>query len=114
MDELTERESELLRKYGSFYQSLLIGDIPADTPEGIHFLRVFKRGYAPKTEHEIAYKKYLSLQSRRASEAEIDKRLAEIEKCPAGCRPYSAQMNDKLAIRYEPNDPPWEDPFRYG
>ena len=47
MIELTELEKQLLEKYGSFYQKLLSGEVPADNPEKIHFLRVFKRGFSP-------------------------------------------------------------------
>lgn len=110
MDELTKREIELLKEHRSLCQELLNGDIQANDDEKIHFLRVFKGPFSPNTELEIAYKKYLSLQSQRASEAEIEKTLAEIEQCPAGCRSYTSQMNEKFDFQSEPDDPWWNDP----
>jgi hypothetical protein len=114
MDKLSEFEIELLKNHGSFYQALLNGDVPADDPEKIHFLRVFKRGFPPVTEHEIAYKKYLSLKLQRAAETKSETEIAEIEQCPSGCRSYSSQMIQKWDIQYEHEDPPWDNIFKYG
>ena len=56
----TEHEIKLLHHHMHFYDELRTGVRPANTPEREHFVKVAKGRADPKTEHEIAYMKYLN------------------------------------------------------
>ena len=55
----TKNEIILLYHHMHFYHELRTGVKPADTPEREHFVKATKGKFEPKTDHEIAYTKYM-------------------------------------------------------
>ena len=57
--QFTKHEIKLLYHYMHFYDQLRTGVKPANTPEREHFVKAANGKVEPKTEHEIAYTKYM-------------------------------------------------------
>ena len=57
--EFTKHEIKLLHHHMNFYDSLRTGVIPANTPEREQFVKAANGKVEPKTDHEIAYTKYM-------------------------------------------------------
>ena len=58
--QFTKHEIKLLHHHMHFYDELRTGVKKADTPEREHFVKAVKGEVEAKTDHEIAYIKYLN------------------------------------------------------
>ena len=81
---LTKNEKRLIEKYLYFYESLDKGIRTPNTKAQEHFIQVCRKEKVAKTEHEIAYSKYIGTYKRNDKKSinrkKIDlKQLAELE-----------------------------------
>ena len=60
---LTKRERDLIKRNFKFYQSLATGERPPTTAKQEHFVAVLKGDALPETKHEIAFAKFILMQS---------------------------------------------------
>ncbi len=61
--QLTKREQNLIREHFEFYKSLAVGKRQPTTAEQKHFVAVCQGQLKPETEHEIAFAKFIRIQS---------------------------------------------------
>ncbi len=62
MATLTDWDRKLLARHLAFYQGLASGARPPTTEAQRHFVAVFQAGLPPRTQHEIAYHRYLQVE----------------------------------------------------
>jgi uncharacterized protein YifE (UPF0438 family) len=78
-DKLTEKERLLIKKYGKFYRSLETGERSPTTKDQVHFVEVCQGHAQPKTEHEIAYSKFLGIYYPKTKDKSIEDKNSEWE-----------------------------------
>lgn len=61
--QLTEREEQLLKKYGGFYHRLETGQEAPTTEAQEHFVAMCRGETKAETEHEVAYAKYMAFRA---------------------------------------------------
>jgi len=66
--QLTQKEKVLLQKHYEFYRSLETGLRKSATDAQAHFVAVCRGHAKAKTEHEIAYAKYIRIRAVREQE----------------------------------------------
>ncbi len=95
---LSERERELIEKYGTFYRALNGGHRKPETPEQERFVQVCRGQLPPESEHEIAFTKYVRIElarreadHARQKEAEAARNATTIEDAP-GQHSYPSRL----------------------
>jgi uncharacterized protein YifE (UPF0438 family) len=101
MEPLSERDRDLIERYGAFYRALNGGQRQPATPAQLHFVEVCRGRADPQTEHEVAFSNYVRWVKamRELEEAQkLGKLRAEdqsIEDAP-GQRNYPSRLDAKL------------------